>query len=224
MTVNDPDTPLRTLLIVGSTRASRGADLVLPWLCDSLAADERVDLEIADLREWSLPFFQEDMFAMGDPADPTYSDPIVKRWNDAAKAAEAFVFVTPEYNHSIPPALKNAIDSIYMSNGLRNKPSAFVGYSVSPTGGVRAIEHLYQTVTTLESVPLRNGVLVGDMLHAFDGDGRPTNPMATAALQVMCDDLVWWGRALRRARTDGELAPYQLRIGAAVAALRSPDG
>jgi len=163
------------------------------------------------------------MFAMGDPADPTYSDPIVKRWNDTVKAADAFVFLTPEYNHTIPPSLKNAIDSIFMSNGLRNKPSAFVGYSVSPTGGVRAVEHLYQTVTTLESVPLRNGVLVGDMFHAFDTEGQPTNPMTSAAMQVMCDDLVWWGGALRQARGVGELAPYQLRIGLAVAALQADE-
>lgn len=224
MSTTESNSPLRTLLVIGSTRAARGADLVLPWLTETLSGDERLELEIADLRDWPLPFFQEDMFAMGDPADPTYSDPIVKRWNDTVKAAEAFIFLTPEYNHTIPAALKNAVDSIYMSNGLRNKPSAFVGYSVSPTGAVRAIEHMYQAVTTLESVPIRNGVLVGDMFNAFDNDGQPTNPMTAAAMQVMRDDLVWWGNALRGARGAGELAPYQLRIGLALAELQATDG
>lgn len=219
------DAPLRTLLIAGSTRPNTAADLVLPWLQRTLDADARIDLQVADLRDWSLPFFQEDPAAMGNPMAPTYSDPIVERWNQTVKSADTVVMLTPEYNHSIPPALKNAIDSVFMSGGFRNKPCAFVGYSASPTGGVRAIEHLIQAVSTLEAMPLRSVVLIGQVSGAFDAEnsGEPTSPVTGVATQVMIDDLVWWGRALRSARDEGELPPGQIRMMQAMAALQ-PKG
>lgn len=217
-----PGTPLRTLLIVGSTRPGTTADLVLPWLQRTLEADDRIELHVEDLRNWPLPFFQEDPAAIGNPMDPTYSDPLVGKWNETVKAAEAVIMLTPEYNHSIPPALKNAIDSVFMSGGFRNKPCAFVGYSMSPTGGVRAIEHLIQAVSTLEAMPLRNVVLIGQVAGAFDvqGSGEPTSPVTGVAIQVLIDDLVWWGNALRSARAEGELPPGQFRMMQAMAALQ----
>lgn len=216
----DQSAKLRTLLIVGSTRPNTTADLIVPWLQRSLQADERIDLQVEDLRAWPLPMFQEDPAAMGSPMDPTYSEPIVGKWNQTVKAADAVIMLTPEYNHSIPPALKNAIDSVYMSGGFRNKPCGFVGYSLSPTGGVRAVEHLIQTVSTLESMPLRSAVLIGLVGQAFDADGEPTSPMTGVALQLLLDDLVWWGSALRSARAEGELAPGPLRMMQAMAALQ----
>ena len=81
------------------------------------------------MRDWPLPIFSEHFGTIGDLQDPTYSEPIVKRWNQKIKDGEAYLVVTPEYNHSVPGVLKNAIDSVFVSFAFRNKPLATVGYS-----------------------------------------------------------------------------------------------
>ena len=90
------------------------------------------------LRDWPLPMFGEHFGTIGDFQDPTYSDPIVKRWNQKIEEADAYLVLTPEYNHSIPGVLKNAIDSVFMSFAFRNKPLAVVGYSGGIAGGVQS--------------------------------------------------------------------------------------
>src|ERR1700719_3050124 len=104
---------LRIQLIIGSTRNGRAADLVLPWLTRALQAHPDFELEVLDLRDWDLPMFQETFETVGDFHDPTFSSPVVKAWNTTIGAADGYVFVTPEYNHSIPAVLKNAIDSVF---------------------------------------------------------------------------------------------------------------
>ncbi|MFK7831173.1 MAG: NADPH-dependent FMN reductase [Congregibacter sp.] len=208
--------PLKVLLIVGSTRPGRTSDLLMPWLEEIFDADSRFDLSVEDLRDWPLPMFQEEPAKIGNPASPNYSDSLVGQWNRAVTAADAYVFVTPEYNHSVPGVLKNAIDSVFFSPGFRNKPCAFVGYSISPTGAVRAIEHLIQIVSTLEAMPLRNAVMIGKVSEAFDEQGKPVDPMTQLVAQIMADDVHWWGNALRSARAQGQLPPAQLRIRQAI--------
>src|SRR5258708_476246 len=94
----------KLLVIVGSTRPTRSADLVLPWLTRKVSGHEAFDAEIVDLRDWPLPIFGEHFGTIGDFSDPTYSEPIVKAWNDKIKGADAYVIVTPEYNHSVRDA------------------------------------------------------------------------------------------------------------------------
>ena len=125
--------------------------------------------------------------------------------------------MTPEYNHSIPAALKNAIDSVWLSFGFRNKPVAAVGYSGSIGAGIRAIEHLAHVFIEAEAVPLRNTVLLPFVRTAFGPDGAPVNPETDIRLQVMLEDLAWWSMALEKARADGELTPGTLRVRAAQA-------
>jgi NAD(P)H-dependent FMN reductase len=141
----------KVLVIVGSTRPSRAADLVMPWVTSRVRAHLGFDTEVADLRDWPLPIFAEHMGTIGDISDPTYSEPIVQAWNKKVKQSDAFIVVTPEYNHSIPGALKNAIDSVWLSFGFRNKPVAAVGYSGSIGGGIRAIEHLAHVLCAAHS-------------------------------------------------------------------------
>jgi NAD(P)H-dependent FMN reductase len=107
----------KLLVIVGSTRPGRAADLVVPWLTARARAHGGFDVEVADLRDWPLPIFAEHPGTIGDITDPTYSEPIVRAWNQKVKQADAFVVVTPEYNHSIPAVLKNAIDTVWLSFG-----------------------------------------------------------------------------------------------------------
>jgi NAD(P)H-dependent FMN reductase len=141
----------------------------------------------------------------------------------AWKAAAAWwpASVTPEYNHSIPGALKNAIDSVWLTFGFRNKPVAAVGYSGSIGGGIRAIEHLAHVFIEAEAVPLRNTVVIPFVRTAFDEGGEPVNPETDIRPRVMLDDLAWWSSALEKARAEGELVPGSLRARAALAAVQS---
>jgi NAD(P)H-dependent FMN reductase len=206
-------------LITSTTREGRSADHVLPWLTDRLERDERFDLEVLDLRDWKLPMFQETVATVGDRRNPTYSDPIVKAWNRKIAEGGAYVFVTAEYNHSIPGELKNAIDNVFASYAFRNKPAAFVGYSGGPIGGARAVEHLAHIAIEAEMMPLRNTVLISGVGQAFGDDDEPVNPATEAALRVMLDDLAWWSGVLDRARSEGELPPGMSRFVKELAAL-----
>jgi len=211
----------KVLIIVGSTRPGRAADLVLPWVIARARAHEGFETEVADLRDWPLPTFAEHAGTIGDLSDPTFSDPIVRAWNKKVKQADAFIVVTPEYNHSIPGGLKNAIDSVWLTFGFRNKPAAAVGYSGSIGGGMRAIEHLAHVFIELEAVPLRNTVVIPFVRTAFGDNGEPVNPEPDIRLQVMLDDLAWWSSALEKARAAGELLPGTFRARAALAAAQA---
>jgi NAD(P)H-dependent FMN reductase len=204
-------------IIIGSTRPTRSADLVAPWVIARAGSHGQFDVEVLDLRDWPLPMFAEHAGTIGDRNDPTYSEPIVKRWNAAMKAADAFVFVTPEYNHSVPGVLKNALDNVFVSYALRNKPSAMISYSTGIAAGVRAIEHLAHMIIEGDGVPLRSTVIIPFVGQAFD-DGEPRDPMTEVAMDVMLDDLAWWSRTLERGRADGELDPAGVRTRAAMAA------
>ena len=142
-------------IIIGSTRPTRAADKVAPWVIDRGVSHPAFDVEVLDLRDWPLPIFAEHLGTIGDFNDPTYSDPAVRRWNQKIKQADAYLVITPEYNHSVPGVLKNAIDNIFISFAFRNKPLVTVGYSGGIAGGVRAIEHLAQIAIEAELVPLR---------------------------------------------------------------------
>lgn len=210
-------------IIVGSTRPTRSADLVSPWVASVAAAHDSFKVEVLDLSVWPLPFFSEHLGTLGDPNDPTYSDPIVKSWNQKIKEGDAYIFVTPEYNHSIPAVLKNAIDTVWASFAFRNKPIAAVGYSAGIGGGIRAIEHLAHIMIEAEAVPLRNTVVIPSVAAAFDAAGQPISPLTGASLGVLLDDLAWWSVALERARAAGELKPGRFRINAALTAASRPN-
>ena len=202
-------------IIVGSTRPTRAAERVFPWIADEATRHGSFDVEVLDLRDWNLPFFQEHMGTIGDFANPTYSEPTVKAWNDKLAEGDAYLIVTSEYNHSVPGQLKNAIDNVFVSFALRNKPVAFVGYSGGIAAGTRAVEHLALIAIEAEAVPLRNTVLIPFVADAFGADGRPTNPATTAALTITLDALSWWASALSRASAEGHLLPATFRARAA---------
>jgi NAD(P)H-dependent FMN reductase len=204
-------------IIVGSTRPTRAAESVFPWIADHAIRHGDFDVEVLDLRDWNLPFFQEHMGTIGDFANPTYSDPIVKAWNDKIAEGDAYLIITGEYNHSVPGQLKNAIDNVFVSFALRNKPIAFAGYSAGIAAGTRAVEHLALIAIEAEAVPLRNTVLIPFIASAFGEDGQPTNPATDTALTITLDDLSWWANLLSRARAEGQLPPAAFRTRAAAA-------
>jgi len=136
----------------------------------------------------------------------------VKRWNDKIGEADAYIIVTPEYNHSIPGVLKNAIDSVFFSFRFRHKPVAFVAYSLGATAGARAIEHLTQIMVEAEAIPVRTPTLIPFVTNAFNSDGQPANPALAANLAIMLDDLAWLAKPLKMARREGQLPPSALRM------------
>lgn len=210
-------------IIIGSTRPTRAADLVVPWVVSKAKAHGGFDVELIDLRDWPLPMFGEHLGTIGDFSDPTYSEPIVKAWNSKMKEADAFIFVTPEYNHSIPGVLKNAIDSVFLSFAFRNKPISIVSYSAGTAAGVRAIEHLALIAIETDAVPLRNTVIIPQVAEAFDKLGEPKNLLTNISLDVLLEDLAWWSSALETARAAGELPPGIFRSQAAMANAQSSE-
>lgn len=205
-------------IIVGSTRPTRSADLVVPWAAARAFEHGDFDVEVVDLRDWPLPMFGEHVGTIGDFSNPTYSDPIIKAWNTKMKEADAYIVVTPEYNHSLPGVLKNAVDSVFLSFAFRNKPVAAIGYSAGIGAGIRAIEHLAQVVIEGEALPVRNSVVIPFVTTAFDEGGQPVDPAMNVSLDIMLDDLAWLSLALETARANGELLPGAFRRGAIAAA------
>jgi NAD(P)H-dependent FMN reductase len=208
---------LNLKIIIASTRPTRVADRVAPWVVDQASQHGAFDVEVLDLRDWPLPMFQEHLGTIGDFNDPTYSEPIVREWNRKLKTADALLVVTAEYGHSIPGVLKNAFDSVFVSFALRNKPIAAVAYSIGVAAGVRAVEHLFAVAIESEMVPLRDTVLLAKVDSAFDDKGVPTDFGTRTAMRIMLDDLAWWGELLAYGRAKGELPPAAFRVRAAMA-------
>jgi len=215
------DRKIEVQLIIGSTRPDRAAEPVARWAARRIESHGAFEVEVLDLRDWPLPMFTETIHSVGDFRDPTYSDPIVKRWNAKIAEADAYVMITPEYNHSISGVLKNAIDSVFVSFAFRNKPALFIGYSGGVVGGARAVEQLALIAIEAELVPLRNTVLVGEVGSAFDDAGDAVVPLHDVSMTVALDDLEWWANATRAARAAGELTPGTYRRRAALAARAS---
>ena len=205
----------RLQIIVGSTREGRHADAVLRWLLPAVKAHGAFDAEVLDLRDWSLPLFQETLATIGDFKNPTYSQPIVKKWSQKLAEGDAYLFITAEYNHSVPGVLKNAIDSVFLSFALRHKPAGFVGYSVGTVAGARAVEHLAQIAFEVEMHALRDTVLIPQVQEAFAADEAPVSRALPVALTITLDDLAWWAKVLGPARAT-QLPPGNFRLRAAL--------
>lgn len=163
-------------IIVGSTRQTRAADRVYPWVLARAEAHPDFEPELIDLRDWPLPMFAEHAGTIGDFNDPTYSEPIVKEWNQKVREADAYLVITPEYNHSVPGVLKNAIDNVFLSFALRNKPLASIGYSGGIAAATRAIEHLAHIAIEADMAPIRSSVLIPFVTQAFGAAGRAGQP------------------------------------------------
>ena len=124
---------VRIALIVGSTRPNRFAEVPARWLADSTKGRRDLTLEVLDLRDWALPFFEE-------PAPPavtggSYSNPVAERWRHRIGEFDGFIATAAEYNHGPTAVLKNALDSATFE--WRDKPIGFLGYG--GVGGARAI-------------------------------------------------------------------------------------
>ncbi|HEX2313980.1 MAG TPA: NAD(P)H-dependent oxidoreductase [Thermomonospora sp.] len=187
--------PIRLAVIVGSARRERLAPQVAGWFTGQLAQRADMAADVIDLLDTPLP-------ASLDPDAPE-----VAAYRPRIAAADAYVMVVPEYNHSFPGVLKTAIDSC--TTEWRAKPVGFVSYGLSRSGGLRAVEQLRQVMAELHAVGVRDTVCFPGVLDQFDADGsfpRDAEGAATA-VKVMLDQLAWWALALREAKARRPYTP-----------------
>jgi NAD(P)H-dependent FMN reductase len=176
-------------LVVGSNRHGRFSPVIAGWLLDRLRDRDDLVAEVVDVADVDLPM----SFERTPEATAALSGVTPK-----LARADAFVVLTPEYNHSFPAGLKNLVDWHFAE--WQAKPVALVSYG-GVSGGLRASEHLRQVFAELHAVTVRDTVSFHNAGASFDDAGVLRDPSGPdAAAKAMLDQLVWWGRALREAR------------------------
>lgn len=188
---------LKIKVILGSTREGRFSEKPGRWILEELQKRDGVEAELLDLRDFELPFFNQ--AKTPSSAKEGYDIPEVNRWKEKIKEADGFIIVAPEYNHSFPAVLKNALDWVWYE--WNKKPVTFVAYGSA--GGARSVEQLRLVAVELELVPIRPAVHIPSevTMEARTKDYDPVvfEPLTEKANQTI-DHLIWWGNALKEAR------------------------
>jgi NAD(P)H-dependent FMN reductase len=175
--------PFRVAVIIGSVREGRFGPKVAAWFRGRAAGRAAVTVDLVDLVD------------LAEPAEPAGRATALSR---RLAEADAFVVVTPEYNHSFPGPLKQAIDAHHRE--WHAKPVGFVSYG-GISGGLRAVEQLRVVFAELHAVTVRDTVSFHNAGALFDDEGRLIEPdAANAAAKTLLDQLLWWARALRDAK------------------------
>ncbi|QEU94534.1 NADPH-dependent FMN reductase [Streptomyces kanamyceticus] len=188
--------PLRVAVVIGSNREGRFGPVVAEWLLARVR--ERTDLvvDVVDLADADLP-----TSLSFNPSDAVSAE--LAKVTPKLAAADAFIVLTPEYNHSYPASLKSLID--WHGAEWQAKPVALVSYG-GLSGGLRAVEHLRPVLAELHAVTIRDTVSFHNAGALFDAEGNHQDPAgADAAAKTMLDQLAWWAWALRSAK---EVRPY----------------
>lgn len=194
----DQTSKINLKIIIGSTRQNRFSEHPADWLYKEAKKLADFEVELLDLRDYPLPFFNE-------PVSPTmapqgdYKNEAVARWAKKIAEADAYIVVTPEYNHGYPAVLKNAFDHIYYE--WNNKPIGFLSYGTA--NGARSVEQLRLVAIELQMAPIRNAVYIPNFWSLLEADGQlksgaftPLEPNA----EKLFNQLSWWAKALKTAR------------------------
>lgn len=185
---------LKIKIILGSTRQGRFGEQPAKWIMEK-AKQKGLDVELLDLRDYPLPFFDETV-SPSMKKEP-YANPAVAKWTEKIAEADAFIVVTPEYNHAPSAVLKNAID--YVGPEWNKKAVGFVSYG--SVGGARAVEQLRQIFPELQTATVRAAVMiVAPWILPKSADGTTDLSGSDAQADQMLDQLIWWGEALKTAR------------------------
>lgn len=191
-------TPPRIAIIVASTRPTRFADIPVAWLTEQTAGRPDFEFEVVDLRDHVLPPF--DLAIPPAIAPRQYATASERALGEKIDAADGFIVLTNEYNHSFSAALKNSLDHFFVE--WVRKPVAFVGYG--NVGGARAIEQLRQVIAELDMASVRPTVnILGSHMMAIRAEGHdPAEVLAPLVprLDALLADLHWWTTALKTAR------------------------
>jgi len=184
---------VRVAIITGSTRPARNNLAVAAWVLREAQKRKDAEFELVDIADYDLPLLDEPM----PPMLGQYAHAHTRIWSEKIKSFDAFVFVTPEYNHGTSGALKNAID--YLGREWQNKAAAFVSYG-GHGNGVRAVEHLRLVMAELMVATVRAQVALS-LFTDFEGfrTFKP-GPQRESEVHTMLDQVIAWGRALKTVR------------------------
>ncbi|MEU4834765.1 NAD(P)H-dependent oxidoreductase [Streptosporangium sp. NPDC023615] len=194
------DDRYKLVIITGSVREGRFGPTVSSWVAGQARTHGGFDVDVVDLAGIDIPLALPEVppkFAGEDYPRPAGMAALTS----ALDGADAFVVVTPEYNHSYPASLKAAVD--WHFTHWTAKPVAFVSYG-GAAGGRHAVLHLENVLTELHAVTIRDGLAFPNYFTEWR-DGHPLDPEAPGYAKTLLDQLAWWAGALRSAR---EAAPY----------------
>lgn len=184
---------LNIAIVIGSVRPVRKGETVGKWVFDLASKRADARYELIDLREINLPFLDEPK----SPAQGDYVQEHTKAWSAKIAPFDAFVFVTPEYNHGVSPALKNALDTLYKE--WNNKAAGFVGYGNA--GGARSVEHLRNVCAELQIATVRTAVALMLATDWENYEAFKPHPRHEKTLATLLDQLNAWGGALQTLRS-----------------------
>jgi NAD(P)H-dependent FMN reductase len=187
---------LKIAIILGSTRPGRNGEAVAQWVLEQASTREGADYELVDLADFPMPLLDEAI----PPSAGQYTGDHTIAWAEKVAAYDGYVFVTPEYNHSVPASLKNALDYVYAE--WNNKAAALVGYG--SMGGARAVEHLRGIASELQIAHVRQTLGFSLFTDFQNFSTFAPGPQHQAAAATMFDQLEAWTTAMKAVRT-GEL-------------------
>ncbi|MCW5695490.1 MAG: NAD(P)H-dependent oxidoreductase [Bauldia sp.] len=186
---------LKIGVIVSSTRPNRFADTPTKWIVEKASARNNLDIEVLDLRDYSMPFFEEAM----SPAWAPSQNPVALEWQKKIEEKDGFIVVTAEYNRGPTAVLKNALDYAYPQ--WNKKAIGFVGYG--STGAARAIEQLRTNAIELQMAPIRVGVHIQGQvfMSVLMGQAKLEDfDFLNPNVDDLLNQLTWWTAALKNAR------------------------
>ena len=183
---------LKIGIIIGSTRPGRVGDKIAEWYLSKVKDIKEASFEIIDIANFNLPILDEPV-----PASyGQYSHKHTIEWAKEISKYDAYIWVTPEYNHAPSPALLNAISYLY--NEWVRKPVGLVSYG--GMGGVRAAEHLRQVAGEFDMVDIRSQVTIRQPWAMYDEDGQINHELVAGEPEKQVEDLIWWARAIKVAK------------------------
>jgi NAD(P)H-dependent FMN reductase len=181
-------------IIIASTRPGRVGLPVGRWFEADARAHGAFEIDVVDLAELGLPLMNEP----NHPRLRQYTHGHTREWSARVEAADAFVFVMPEYNYGFTAPLKNAID--YLHHEWHSKPVGFVSYG-GVAAGTRAVQMVKQVVTALKMTPLFEAVSIPFVAQFIDDEGElHANDVMQQAVRAMLDELSRVSEALRPLR------------------------
>jgi NAD(P)H-dependent FMN reductase len=183
---------IKISIIVGSTRPGRNGEAVAKWIYEVAKERSDAEFELVGIKDFNLPLLDEPM----PPSLGQYSKPHTKVWADKIDHFDAYVFVTPEYNHGTSGALKNAIDFLFVE--WNNKAAGFVSYGGA--GGARAVEQLRLVLAEVQIATVRSQVLLSMFTDFENFSVFKPGPQQKTSVNAMLDDLIAWGGALQTLR------------------------
>ena len=192
---------LRIAIIIGSTRPGRKGEAVAKWAYEIAGHRSDAEFELVDIKDFNLPLLDEPM----PPSLGQYTHNHTKKWAAKIASFDAYVFVTPEYNHATCAALKNAIDFLYAE--WVNKAAGFIGYG--GTSGVRAVENLRLIMGELQVATVRAQVGLSLFTDFENFSVFKPAPIHEKYVHTMLDQLIGWGEALKALREKEAMAAEQ---------------